>query len=64
MGQPKVQRNFERRMDFIFSERLYDDLMLAIEEVTEEISVNTNKQDVCNAANVWNIDRGRIELAG
>ena len=52
MGQPKVQRNFERRMDFIFSERLYDDLMLAIEEVTEEISVNTNKQDVCNAADV------------
>ena len=48
-----VQRKFDARMAFIFTGRVFDgDLTLAIDEVTEEVSVNTNKQDVCNAANV------------
>ena len=39
MSQPKrpdIQGRFERRMDFIFSECIYDDLMLAIKEIRSE----------------------------
>jgi hypothetical protein len=51
--RPKVQRNFERRMQFIFTERLYDDLMLAIKEIRSDQKQEANE---CNAADVWNID--------
>jgi hypothetical protein len=42
---PKIQRRLEQRMDFIFSDRLYDDLLTALEEIRseqkQEANVNT-----------------------
>jgi hypothetical protein len=52
--RPKVQRNLERRMQFVFSERLYDDLILAIEEIRggEQKQMSEVNSD---ATDVWNI---------
>jgi hypothetical protein len=45
--RPKVQRNFERRMQFIFSEHLYDDLRLAIKEIRgEQKQISEQNADV------------------
>jgi hypothetical protein len=53
LKRSKVQRNFERRMQFIFSERIYDDLMLAIKEIRGEQKQMSEANS--DATNVWNI---------
>jgi len=55
MSRPDIQRKFDARMAFIFTERIYDDLMLAIQEIRGGEQKQISEVNKCNAADVWNI---------